>query len=55
MEEAHYFTRDRTRGSDFSLFLRASGAPTIVPRCFRMRFWQQEWMALHRWTGYDLS
>jgi hypothetical protein len=33
------------------LFLRASEVPTIVPCCFRMLFWQQERLALRRWTG----
>ena len=44
---AHYFTRNRTLGSDFpSFFLNASAVPTIVPRCFRMLFKQQQRMAL---------
>jgi hypothetical protein len=33
------------------LFLLASEVPTIVPRCLRLLFWQQERMALPRWTG----
>jgi PAS domain-containing protein len=50
--EAHYFTRNRTRGSVFpSVFLRAWEVPTIAPRCFRLLFWQQERIALGRWTG----
>jgi hypothetical protein len=49
---AHYFTRNRTHGSVFpSVFLRAWEVPTIVPRCFRLLFWQQERIALRRWTG----
>jgi hypothetical protein len=34
-----------------SVFLRAWEVPTIVPRCFRLLFWQQERIALGRWTG----
>jgi hypothetical protein len=36
---AHYFTRNRTHGSDFPLlFPSAYEVPTIVPRCFRLLF-----------------
>ena len=49
---AHYFTRNRTRGSDFPLlFLRASEVPTIVPCCFRLLFGQQERITLEGCAG----
>src|ERR1700680_2712960 len=51
-QSAHYFTRNRTHGSVFpSVFLRVWEVPTIVPRCFRLLFWQQERIALGRWPG----
>jgi hypothetical protein len=39
---AHYFTRNRTRGSDIPPFSSlAWEVPTIVARCFRAHFWQR--------------
>src|SRR5260221_11876585 len=32
-------------------FLRPLQVPTFVLRCFRTLFWQQERIALRRWTG----
>src|SRR5215467_3592308 len=48
----HYFTRNRTHGSVFpTLFLHSWEVSITVPRCFRLRFWKQKRIALHRWTG----
>ena len=48
---AHYFTRNRTGGSDFPLIHCACQVPTIVRRSFHVRCWPRERMALGRSTG----
>jgi hypothetical protein len=49
---AHYFTRNRTHGSDFFPFsFLVWEVPTIVARCFCVRFWPRERIDLRRWMG----
>jgi hypothetical protein len=49
---AHSFTRNRTRGSDYSQFSSlAWEVPTIIARCFRVHFWQRAGSALRGRTG----
>jgi|SRR5579883_2017483 hypothetical protein len=49
---AHSVTRNRTHESDFSLFSFLTWIVlNVVPRCFRVRFWQREHIDHHHWMG----
>jgi len=52
---AHSFTRNRTRGSDFLPFLRASEVPTIFPRSCMYAFWIAGKDCSSSLDGYDFS